>query len=169
MASRPMSLITMWSAQRATMPMPPKQPLAPPISTMTGMPAARTSSSARITSDTAISPALASCSRTPPDSASSSTAVGPVAQRALQQPDQLGAMHLADAAAHERALLRGDEDGAAIERRAADRHAVVEGRGHAELRQVRAGQALGRRQPFVKAAGIEQHAPAARVPSIRRS
>ncbi len=71
-----MSLITRWSAQRATMPMPPKQPLAPPISTTVGMPAARRSSSARITSLTAISPALASCRRTPPDSAIRITASG---------------------------------------------------------------------------------------------
>ena len=71
-----MSLITTTSAQRATMPMPPKQPLAPPISITTGMPPARTSSTARMTSLTAIRPALASCRRTPPDSASTSTASG---------------------------------------------------------------------------------------------
>jgi hypothetical protein len=48
------------------MPMPPKQPLAPPMRTITGMPAARVSSSARITSETAIRPALASCSERHP-------------------------------------------------------------------------------------------------------
>ena len=63
-----------------------------------GMPAARTSSTARMTSETAISPALASCSRTPPESTSSSTAAGRSTQRARAagRPD-LGAMHLADA------------------------------------------------------------------------
>ena len=93
---------------------------------------------------------------------------GPLAQRALQQADQLGAVHLADAAAHELAFLRGDEDRVAIERGAADGHAVVECAGHAELRQVRAGHPLGRRQPFVKAAGVEQQRRAARAPSIRQ-
>ena len=75
-ARRPRSLMTTKSVQRATIPMPPKQPFAAPISAITGMPASRASSTARITSETAIKPALASCRRTPPESSSSSTAAG---------------------------------------------------------------------------------------------
>ena len=112
-----MSLITMWSAQRATMPMPPKQPLAPPISTMTGMPAARTSSSARITSETAIRPGIGLVQAHAARFRQQQHGIGPVAQRALQQPDQLGAVHLADAAAHEVAFLRGDEHRLPVEPR----------------------------------------------------
>ena len=55
------------SQQRATIPMPPKQPQAPPIRPITGTPAARAASTARIISETATRPALASWSRTPPD------------------------------------------------------------------------------------------------------
>ena len=71
---------------------------------------ARPSSTARITSDTAIRPALASCRRTPPDSTSSRTAAGRSSSARSQQADQLGAVHLAHGAAHEAAFLRGDED-----------------------------------------------------------
>ena len=50
--------------------------------------------------------------------------------------------------------------GPARERRAADRDAVVEGRRHAQLREVRTRDALGGRQPFVEAAGVDQRGQA---------
>ena len=90
-------------------------------------------------------PALASCSRTPPDSASSTTASGRSRRARCEQADELGAMHFADAAAHELAFLRGDEDHASVEQCTADGDAVVEGHGHAELREVRACHPLGGR------------------------
>ena len=73
--SRPSSLITMASHRRATMPMPPKQPNWPPSSTRPARPRCA-NQHGRMISETPISPALASCSRTPPDSTSSSTAAG---------------------------------------------------------------------------------------------
>src|SRR5207237_696895 len=57
----------------AAMPVRPKQPNFPPIAATTGTPRTRVAQMARITSDTAINPALASCNRTPPDSSSSTT------------------------------------------------------------------------------------------------
>ena len=109
-ASRPSSLITTRSQQRATMPMPPKQPLAPPISTITGMPAARTSSSARITSDTAIRPALASCRRTPPDSSQQQhRAPAARAARARSRPTSLAPCTSPTPPPMKLAFLRGDE------------------------------------------------------------
>ena len=74
--SRPSSLMITASHRRETIPMPPKQPYWPPSSTSTGTPAPRTRSTARMISEIAIRPALASCRRTPPDSTSSSTASG---------------------------------------------------------------------------------------------
>ena len=82
--------------------------------------------------------------------------LGPVAQGASEQTHQLGAMHLADAATHELALLRSDKYAARVQSRFADRHAVVEGRRHSQLRQVRTHHPLRRRQPLVEAAGIEE-------------
>jgi tetratricopeptide (TPR) repeat protein len=54
------------------------------------------------------------------------------------------------------AFLRGDEDAVPVQPRFADGHAVVEGRGHAQLRQVRAHHPLRGRQPFVEAASIAE-------------
>jgi hypothetical protein len=81
--------------------------------------------------------------------------IGPVAQCAPQQAHQLGAMHFADPATHELTLLGSDEHGAARQRRAADRDAVVERRRHAQLGEVRAGQTFRGRKPLVEACRID--------------
>ncbi len=68
---RACSDITMWLQHAAIRLPPPKQPARPPKSAMTLTPAVRASRTARTASATAVSPALASCSRTPPVSSSS--------------------------------------------------------------------------------------------------
>ena len=82
-----------------------------------------------------------------------------------QQADELGAVHLADRAAHELRLpARRTSTASPSSAAAADHHAVVEGAGHAELREVRARcaapAAAGSRS---NAAGVEEHARCARA------
>ena len=75
---RPCSETTTRLQHAAMMPPPPKAPARPPIKAITATPAARASKMARMISDTANSPAFASCKRTPPVSNSNRTGHGPV-------------------------------------------------------------------------------------------
>ena len=123
---------------------------------MTFAPAVRASITARMISAMASSPALASCSRTPPVSNRISTGIDLHLPRGAQQADQLGAMHLAEGAAHEASFLRGNEHGRAVKSAAPDDDAVVELLGKVEYLQMRADLALLRPDELDKAAGVEQ-------------
>ena len=104
--SRPSSLMITASHRRETMPMPPKQPYWPPSSTSTGTPAPRSRSTARMISEMAIRPALASCRRTPPDSTSSRTASGRSSRARSSRPTILAPWTSPTAPPMKRALLR---------------------------------------------------------------
>ena len=95
----------------AAMLIPPKQPTVPATTPITGA-SGRSSSTAEQISATALRPRLASCSRTPPVSSSSSAAVGCPGPRVRggqqQRLADLGAGHLAGAAALEALLDGGD-------------------------------------------------------------
>ena len=93
---------------------------------MTFTPALRASITARMISAMASSPALASCSRTPPVSSRIRTGIEPISRAARSRPSQLGAVHLAEGAAHEASFLRGDEHRRAVEPAMADDDAVIE-------------------------------------------
>ena len=120
----------------------------------------------------ASSPALASCSRTPPVSNRIRTGIGPKVARGPQEPHELRPVDLADGAAHEPALLRGDPDkGGRRAGRVRPIDAIVELLRQIEDGEMRAGLPLLRPDELGETSGIEQKldAPARRklVPAGR--
>ena len=136
--------------------MPPKQPYWPPSSTSTGTPAPRSRSTARMISEMAIRPALASCRRTPPDSTSSRTASGHSSRARSSRPTILAPWTSPTAPPMKAPSWAANKHAPASNRATPDDHAVIEGGGRVELAQMRADHALLWRQELLEAARIEQ-------------
>ena len=148
----------------AAMLIPPNDPTVPATTPMTGA-SGRRSSTAEQISATALSPRLASCSRTPPVSNRITAAVGVPARESAAASSSawrdLCSRHLAGAAALEALLDRGDHHRVPVDGAACDDGSVIGLRGDALGIEPRGFQPVERTGEHPQRARIQQRRGAA--------